>query len=143
MALDLTSLADAIQQLEQVVARTNDAAYMSQQDEISMNLIRSGVIQHFEVAFELSWKFMQRWLRENVSTEDADFPRSRKELFRLAARHQLIEDPTTWFSYSDARNITSHTYNKAEADKVYQQAAPLLNDAKYLLQQLEASNNAT
>lgn len=55
--------------------------------------LRAGVIQNFEVAYEQCWKFIERWIRENRAPENADHPRSRKELFRMAARHGLISDP--------------------------------------------------
>lgn len=45
------------------------------------------------MAYEQCWKFIQRWNSENQSPEDADIPRTRKELFRVAARLELISDP--------------------------------------------------
>jgi nucleotidyltransferase substrate binding protein (TIGR01987 family) len=93
MPLDLTSLEKAVNALRAVLARAEDRTLMSGLDETTRQAIRSGVIQHFEFTFELCWKFMQRWLRENSIPEDADLPRTRKDLFRHAARLGLIEDP--------------------------------------------------
>lgn len=103
--------------------------------------IRSGVIQHFEVAYEQCWKMIQRWLKENQSIEEAEYPRTRKELFRLAARYGLITDPLPWFVYGDARNLTAHTYDEKKANFVYETAKNFLQDAQYLAQQLEGSND--
>lgn len=106
-----------------------------------LETVKAGVIQNFEVAYEQCWKFIQRWIKENRTPEDADNPKTRKDLFRLAARIGLIQDPLPWFSYGDARNISSHTYDSEKAEIVYQTALLFLNDANYLLKQLEASND--
>ncbi len=55
--------------------------------------VRAGVIQNSKVAYEQCWKFIQRWIRENRTPEDADHPGTRKELFRLATRYGLVADP--------------------------------------------------
>lgn len=103
--------------------------------------VRSGVIQNFEVAYEQCWKFIQRWIRENRSPEDADHPRTRKELFRLAARYGLVSDPEPWFGFGDARNLTSHTYDESQAAAVYKAAEEFLPHAEELLYRLEESND--
>ena len=103
--------------------------------------VRAGVIQNFEVAYEQCWKFIQRWIRENRTPEDADHPLTRKELFRLAARYGLITDPLPWFEYSDARNLTSHTYDAKQAEVVFAVAGHFSIDAQYLLKQLKERND--
>ena len=112
----------------------------SDSDSDLLETIRSGVIQNFEVAYELSWKHIQRWIKTNRSAEEAENPRTRKDLFRLAAKAGLISDPFPWFAYGDARNLTSHVYSGEKADIVLQVAKSFLNDARYLLRQLIAGN---
>ena len=91
MALDLSGMEKAIAALR----RSIDAAQSEAPglDKDIREAVRAGVIQNFEVAYELSWKFVQRWIRENRTPEDADHPRTRKDLFRLAARYGLIAAP--------------------------------------------------
>lgn len=103
--------------------------------------IRAGVIQHFKVAYEQCWKFVQRWIRENQKPEDADHPRTRKDLFRAAARYGLIPDPVVWFLYGDARNLTSHIYDQRQANEVYEIAKQFAPDARALLDRLESLND--
>ena len=140
MKLDLTSLRKAIESLERAVSLTNDDTFFAGLSDEARETIKSGVIQNFEVAYEPCWKYVQRWLRENHPAEQAEIPRARKELFRLAARFGLIEDPLPWFAYGDARNLTSHTYNEDTAESVFQTAILFAKDARQLLQKLQESN---
>ncbi len=135
MALDLTNLNNAIDALERSV---NTAETLDKSDPFLTEVVRAGVIQQFEVAYEQSWKMIRRWLRENYSIEEAEFPRTRKELFRHAARAGLIEHPENWFSYGDARNLSTNTYNQARAEEVYKTALTFLKDARRLQKNLES-----
>jgi len=141
MALDLTSLEKAVASLERALATAHSVEFISKLTAAQQELIRSGVIQTFEFTYELCWKFIQRWLRANTTPEDADHPRTRKELFRMAARCDLIKDPLSWFAYSDARNMISHTYDEETAEQVYETSARFVEDAKYMLDQLEQRND--
>jgi len=138
--LDLSSLKSAVVSMEKTISVVHDKAFMNNLNEDQRNAIRSGVIQNFEFTYELSWKFVQRWIRLNKTPEDAD-TRTRKDLFRMAAHYRLISDPIPWFEYGEARNITSHTYDEVKAKSVYDVAVRFIDDAKYLLKQLEISND--
>jgi len=141
VALDLGSLRKSVEALQQVAKRSQDKSIVDSLDEITQTAIRAGVIQHFEFTYELCWKFIQRWIRTNKTPEDADHARTRKELFRMAARYGLIADPTPWFAYGEARNITSHTYDEETAEAVYETSLKFVADAKFLLEQLEKFND--
>ncbi len=140
MSLNLESIQKAISALEAAVAVSENKAFMDNLRPVERNVIHSGVIQHFEFTYELCWKFIQRWIRLNNSPEDAE-PRTRKELFRLAAKVGLIQNPGQWFLFTEARNLTSHTYNEAKADQVYASALDFLPESQFLCQQLEARND--
>lgn len=103
--------------------------------------IRDAVIQRFEYSYELAWKLLRRYLAEDVGAETLA-PLSRKDLFRLAADKQIIASPLPWFDYHHARNITSHTYDEAVAEQVYQTATAFYDDAMALLAELEKRNAA-
>ena len=141
MKLDLSSLRKAIDSLEKTLKVAESKSLVAELDNDVKDAIRAGVIQNFEFTYELCWKFMRRWLRENADIEEAEYPRTRKELFRLAARSGLIKDPLSWFSYSDARNLTSHTYDEDKAESVYETAVGFLEDARYLLDRLQERND--
>lgn len=103
--------------------------------------VRAGVIRNFKVAYESSWKFIQRWLRENSTPTEADSPRTRKDLFRLAAKTGLLADPIPWFEFGEARNLTSHTYDEAHAVRSLSAARSFLPHAQSLLLRLEERND--
>ena len=141
MLLDLSSLKEAVTSLEKAIRVAKSAEKTAALDQDFRNVIRAGVIQNFEFTYELCWKFIQRWLKENWNRREAEDPRNRKDLFRLAASEGLIRDPLVWFEYGDARNLTSHTYNQSQAEIVFQTALRFLQDAQFLLSQLESRND--
>lgn len=134
MTLQLESLELAVDALDRSI--NTALRKMDPMDSDLNETIRAGVIQHFEVAYEQCWKFIQRWLRENQSPEEIDLPRSRKDLFRQAARCGLISDPIPWFDFGEARNLTSHTYDLSKAEKGYIIAKRFLPFAQELLDRL-------
>jgi nucleotidyltransferase substrate binding protein (TIGR01987 family) len=94
---------------------------------------RDATIQRFEYTFELAWKMLKRHLTKEAGLEEY----SLKNLFREAGRLGLIENTDNWFSYLEARNLTSHTYNEETAEETYRVAKNFAPDALKLLNQLE------
>ena len=92
MALELESLQGAIHSLESaigVVRQKQDPG--SGTSAAELEVIRAGVIQSFEFTYELCWKFMKRWLEDNLGSAYVDGV-PRRELFRLAAENRLLTD---------------------------------------------------
>ena len=89
---------------------------------------------------ELSWKYIQRWINENTPVRKEEFSLTRKDLFRTAAQYGLIDDPEAWFAYHNARNLMSHMYDVEKARIVLETAPRLLDDARLLMQRIEARN---
>ncbi len=141
MSLDFSSLEKAIHAMDSLLLRLDDPTLTHSLDDVILDGLKSGAIQHFEFTYELCWKFIQRWIRINISPEEADYPRSRKELFRIAAKYHLINHPEIWFKYGDARNLTSHTYDEETAKNIYDITRHFLQDAKQLLENLKNSND--
>lgn len=117
MGLNYSSLQKAIVALEKGISiyqkkKEQDVS----EDEIE--IIKSGIIQNFEVCYEISWKLMKKWLEENIGRTEVDGI-SRKELFRIASQNKLIEDIEKWFIFHEARNMTSHDYDGIKAEEVF------------------------
>ena len=138
MKLDLTSLEIATASLERSVLAA--AKFEATLPPELRETVRSGIIQNFEVAYELSWKMMKRWLETNISAESVDGV-TRRELFRLAAESRLLEHVDLWMSFHAARNITSHTYDNNTAEEVSERAEQFVAAAQSLLAALRARND--
>lgn len=140
MLLELDSLRKAIKSLQAVLEKADDEALSMRIDDITRYAIKAGAIQNFEFTYELCWKFMKRWLENTMGNTYVDGV-SRRELYRIAAEHRLIDDVDQWMIYHKARNITSHTYNEDRAEEVFQIAKIFAADAGKLLRQIEAHND--
>ncbi len=125
--LNLESLENALKQLETGIAKT--------QQNPDDDLRRDGVIQRFEYSMDLSWKVIQRYLKIIAQVNEADI-RTKNDLFREAARLKLITDAGAWIGHYEARNETSHVYNRDSAIAVFERAKLFLPDAKALLESL-------
>jgi nucleotidyltransferase substrate binding protein (TIGR01987 family) len=137
MKLDLSSLEKAVTSLESALefAQTFIKGENKKQDDF----MRAGVIQNFEFTYELCWKFIKRWLENNVNSDLTGI--TRKELYREAFANNLIEDFDRWVNYHSARNKTSHTYDSEEAENIFETAKQFAGDAKKLLNTLESKND--
>lgn len=131
--LELTSFQKAIDSLQ-------EAVNCYQTSTVQQDIIRDAVIQRFEYTYELAWKMMKRWLEINLGSTYVDgIPR--KELFRLAAEHHLIEDPLRWFAYHQARNQTSHVYDESVAKSVFDVTEDFIEDVQQFFSELEKRND--
>ena len=137
MSLQFDSLVKSIDILERSV---KTASRVDDSDKDLQETVRAGVIHNFEVAYELSWKMIKRWLKENIGAASVDGT-TQRNLFRLGAENRLIADVERWMDYHKARNSTSHTYNEDAAKNVFAEAAEFVHDVKYLLRMLEARND--
>jgi nucleotidyltransferase substrate binding protein (TIGR01987 family) len=138
--LDISSLRNAVAAFERIAAvYRREAETAPDNDAISDTLegLRAGLIQAFEFTYELSWKYMKRWLGYNLNPEAVRGIIPRRELFRLAAEGGLITDVTKWFNFHEDRNRTSHIYDEEVADEVHNSALDFLPYAQDFLSRLE------
>jgi nucleotidyltransferase substrate binding protein (TIGR01987 family) len=60
-----------------------------------------------------------------------------RNVFREAAKLNLLSDSEKWFTYLEKRNITVHSYRKEILDDLFSNTAKeFLTDLDYLLKQL-------
>lgn len=137
MSLNMDSLRRAIASYERAIhvidMRMKDA------DESELEVLRAGLIQNFEFTYELSWKFMKRWIETNIQ-QDLVTGVPRIELFRRAAESKLIDDVMQWMVYHKARNRTSHIYDEDTSLEVYEVAKEFFEDVKRFAAILEKAN---
>lgn len=92
----------ALRQLEAAAQRPKD------------EFIRDSVIQRFEFTYELAWNMLKQRLDwEGVVV------RTPRETWQQALLAGLIADGNRWTDMQKMRNLTSHTYDEALADEVY------------------------
>lgn len=77
---------------------------------------QQGLIKAFEYSYELGWNSLRDLLLDRGAT---DLLGSRDTL-RQAFRTGLIEDGEGWMQMIQDRNLTSHTYNRSQADEIAQ-----------------------
>ncbi len=99
----------------------------------SLNEIeKAGLIQFFEVTFELAWKVMKDFL----SAEGYEV-RSPRESIKTAFEYGLVQNGTLWLEALEKRNLASYTYD----DKILEELEeliihtyyPILDDLKEIL----------
>ena len=139
MPLELDQLRDSTKVLADLLLVSENEARMAQFTEVERDGIRAGVIQNFEVTYELAWKLIDRWLRINMGPE-VTREVNRRQFYRIAAQHRLIADVDLWMRYHEARNMTSHRYNRQMMEQVYQAARDFPPDAQRLFATLDARN---
>ena len=140
MTLDLTSLRRAIASLEKSIRSYRVLSENSSLTRDDIDTVKAGVIQNFEVAYEQCWKFMKRWIEQNVSSEIVDGV-TRRELFRISAENRLIDDVAQWREFHQSRNLTAHTYAAENAGQAFSSALLFIDAARSFLKRMEARHD--
>jgi nucleotidyltransferase substrate binding protein (TIGR01987 family) len=73
-------------------------------------LERAGLIQLFEMTFELAWKTMKDYLEEKGIT--VKFPR---DVIKESFQNDIVENGHAWIGMLEKRNLLSHTYDEQKA----------------------------
>ena len=97
------------------------------------DLEKAGTIQYFEFTYELSWKMLRRLLKERG--QELNSP---KTVLRAAAQEGLIEQPELWFEFTEDRNNTVHSYNKAVANDIFKDLHLFDQQVNILIQKLKS-----
>lgn len=116
--LDFSSLTQAHQQLKTSLDLAQKA--QAKGETLFYTQFRAASIQAFEYCFEISIKFLRRFLREYESSEESPTELGFKDLVRLGAERRFIDEAEWWFDYRKSRNLTSHTYSEEVAQDVFE-----------------------
>lgn len=77
-------------------------------------IVRDSVIKRFELVFELLWKLIKKLaFEENLECY------SPKSCFKIAYQMGFIEDEEIFLDMLEYRNLTVHTYDEYDAERVY------------------------
>ena len=101
---------------------------------------RDSLIKRFEFTYEMGWKLMMSFEKENGVTGML----GSKDVVRHAVALGLIENGEAWMDMIDARNQTSHVYDEdtaAEvADSIIFTFHPLLLELHGKMKRIECSD---
>ena len=80
---------------------------------ITTELERAGIIQFFEMTFELAWKVLKDYLEAQEY-----LVKSPRETVKQAFQIGLIDNGHVWMDALSNRNLTTHTYDEELANKI-------------------------
>ena len=100
--------------------------------DVLNDIEKAGLIQFFEVTFELSWKVMKDFL-----TAEGYEVKSPRDSIKTAFEYGLIQNGTLWLEALEKRNLASHTYDDNILEELEELIIhtyyPLFNDLKEIL----------
>ena len=102
------------QNYKKALTTIKNAVELAASRELS-DLEKQGVIQGFEFTFELAWNVMKDYLEEQGVTGII----GSKNAVRHAFNKGLIEDGQIWMDMIEGRNLASHSYDEATAEKLH------------------------
>lgn len=139
MSLDITSFRNAISQLEKAIGYSRSS--IADNDPGLQEQLRNSVIQCFEFTYELSHKVLKRYLElTSASAEDVDAA-TFQDLIRTGNEKGVLRsDWRQWRNYRQARNDSSHTYDREKAEAVSAIAPDFLEEAKFLADKISAES---
>ncbi len=137
--LDLSSLRDALAALNASL-RYLDSELAA--DPGLRDQFRAAAIQAFEFTYELAFKFIKRQLEQIVAVPTSVDEMTFMQAVRAAAEARLVDDVSRFHEYREARNITSHSYDRLKAERIVAQLPRFFEDVSYLLSRLEERNRA-
>lgn len=76
-------------------------------------LEQAGIIQFFEMTFEIAWKVLKDYLEK-----DGFMVKSPREAIKQAFQNDLINDGHIWIEALANRNLTTHTYDSELSSKM-------------------------
>ncbi|NDL67838.1 nucleotidyltransferase substrate binding protein [Anaerotalea alkaliphila] len=80
---------------------------------IENELERAGIIQFFEISFELAWKLLKDYLEAQEIVA-----RSPREAIKQSLQIGVIDDGHVWIDALGDRNLTVHAYDEKVAAKM-------------------------
>ena len=96
-----------------------EKAFLLLQDAIKIDkpsvTERAGLIQFFEMAFELAWKLLK-----DFEEAEGFIVKSPREAIKQAFQANIICQGHDWIDALEDRNLTTHTYNENTAIAVEQ-----------------------
>lgn len=134
MSLELNSFKKAIDSFDLAIKEY-------EKDETNL-FVRDSVIQRFEFVFEISFKYIKRFLEQTSENPNEIDMLSYKELICLAfEKGLLLNGYEKWLVFRQYRNESSHTYDEQKSIKVVAIRFEFFEEASYLLKKITERNH--
>lgn len=110
---------EALNQSIQFFLKSNTQGHSEQKNAVA------SVVKHFELCYEMCWKFLQQHLKCNFEKEIA----SPKGVFRECFALKIITEKETkeLLAIAEARNATTHDYDEETAQEICQRISEYYN----------------
>jgi nucleotidyltransferase substrate binding protein (TIGR01987 family) len=112
----LEKLKQSIDYLRHDFESTKDARATAKDEVVLNEMLKEGLIQRFEYTHELAWKVTKDYAEYQGNSNVGGSRDASREAFQL----QLIANGHVWMDMISSRNKTSHTYNEATANAIYE-----------------------
>ena len=134
--LDLSPLENAVAQMEEALdVYHSDLVLLEPRLK---RLLRSAIIQAFEFTYALSYGMTVRYLRLASANPAQIDQMSFNDIIREAYRQDLVRSELPdWQEHRRKRGTTSHAYDEDLAQEVLEHAPVFLEEARFLLNQLQ------
>lgn len=97
------------------------------------SIARDSAIKRFEFCFDLSWKTIKVFLRE----EKGLICSSPKDCFRQAFQNKLLDYDEIWLDMTNWRNLAVHTYSEELANDLFAKLPKTLGCFQALIKTLK------
>lgn len=140
MSIDAFFLRRCIRALETAMDQLDQ---YGEEDRVFHDVFRAACVKQFELALEQSGKLLKKRLAVFFATNRQVDRLVFKDVFRHAAKHQLLEAEAVerWIRYRDNRNDTAHDYGAQFAEATLRLLPQFVEDAKALADVVEEARD--
>lgn len=140
MSIDTTFLRRCIASLERAVQEVEG---IDDREDVLYDIYRAACVKEFELVLEQSGKLVRKRLSVYFASNRQADRLNFKDLFRHAARHDLIDTDAVerWLHYRDNRNDTAHDYGENFAETTLKLLPAFVEDAKVLADMIERTDD--
>nr|VFJ58681.1 MAG: Nucleotidyltransferase substrate binding protein like [Candidatus Kentron sp. FM]VFJ59573.1 MAG: Nucleotidyltransferase substrate binding protein like [Candidatus Kentron sp. FM]VFK14829.1 MAG: Nucleotidyltransferase substrate binding protein like [Candidatus Kentron sp. FM] len=130
---------DHLERCIRTLASSLEMLQRSDPGSIEYEIYRNATVKGFELALETAGKLLRKALKPYFASSRAVDRLSFKDLFRHAAKHDLmsVEAVERWFIYRDNRNTTAHDYGEGFAEETLGLLPQFIFDARQLRESMD------
>lgn len=140
MSIDTSFLRRCVASLERAV---QEIKRLDASEDVLYDIYRAACVKEFELVLDQSGKLLRKRLAAYFASNRKADRLNFKDLFRHAARHDLIDADAVerWLHYRDNRNDTAHDYGEDFAETTLTLLPAFVTDSKALADIIEQADD--